>query len=643
MKYIFLGLVCGSSLATAQVVNKTDTNRTDADSVVINNGNQDSVKIFKPTINDYRFKTQRGDYKVFDTVFNAQKTFVFSQFNNKDNFGKVQFPNVGSRFNPMAYEQNAQQNLAVLPTGKSFNIISADEIKYYDVKTPTTSFIYHNSVSTGAVLHSQYTQNIGKNFNFAINYMGLRSKGVYQRDLAVNNNFNLAMHYLSKSGRYEAYAHYLNQNVNNEENGGIKDLNQFLGGDSRFNNRQNLEINLQNSQSQFNYRRYYIDHRYGLFAIDGKFPLKLRHLLSYELNKYYFDQTNTEAYYVTSPSNVIDDFPLNNKKYSKNFNNVIGLVFDREKFKLDAGLKYQNIILGSNHLYLNQQISPLEWKESRLGAEGNLEIKLWDQLNLNSHAEYTHGSKFGNFIKIDNALAYYPMEGFGIKGKVNFLSSAPSFNLLVNGSPYQNYNYLYSGFKNQNALEIGGELQVKWWDAKAFVNYFNIGNYAYLDSNALVQQSSSSLNISQIGGEATAHFNKFHLNARVMFQSAISNKDLLPMPNFIGRANFYYQNKFFQKVAEAQIGVKTYFFSKYNSREFSPILNEFILPGNNAYAIGGKPMIDAYINFKVKSMMFFVEAQHLDTTLIQNKHFVAPYYPGLDFRLNLGIVWYIFS
>lgn len=62
------------------------------------------------------------------------KTYIFSQYNNKDNFGKVQFANSGQTFNPLVYETNLQQNLAVLPIGKSFSILGVDDIKYYDVK-----------------------------------------------------------------------------------------------------------------------------------------------------------------------------------------------------------------------------------------------------------------------------------------------------------------------------------------------------------------------------------------------------------------------------------------------------------------------------------------------------------------------------
>jgi hypothetical protein len=43
-------------------------------------------------------------------------------------------------------------------------------------------------------------------------------------------------------------------------------------------------------------------------------------------------------------------------------------------------------------------------------------------------------------------------------------------------------------------------------------------------------------------------------------------------------------------------------------------LNEFVL-SNSGTSIGGQPIADAYFNMKVKRMMFFVEAQHFNTTL----------------------------
>ncbi|MCL1679467.1 putative porin [Elizabethkingia miricola] len=646
MRYFFLWVVLVSGTISAQVVNKTDNNRIAEDSVIVDNGKKDSMKIFKPVISDYKFKTQRGEAKIFDTVFSHEKTYIFSQYNNKDNFGKVQFANSGQTFNPLVYETNLQQNLAVLPTGKSFSILGVDDIKYYDVKTPTTTFIYHTAPGSGHVLSSTYTQNIGKDFNFFVNYMGLRAKGIYQRNLSASNNFNAGAHYKNKTGRYELYAHYLNQNVNNEENGGIKTLDQFLGGDSRFNNRLNMEVNLNNTESFFSYRRYYLSHDFGLFKINDAFPLKIRHMLMHEGNKYYYAQNGAESYYTTNAADIISGFLPSTKKYSKKLTNVVSLVFDREKFKLDAGLKYQNVILGTNQIFLPNNVvdNNTVWKENRIGVEGNLQVKLWNRFDLNSSAEYTTGSTFGNFIRINNKVSFIPAEGFAVEGKLNFQSGAPSFNLLLNGSQYRNFNYVNLGFKNQSVLEAGGIVRLKWFDASAFLNYFSIGNYAYIDANKQMQQSTSSINITQAGGDATFKYGKFHLNGRVLFQSAINNKDLMPMPGFVGRANVYFQSKVFKDAAEVQAGVKAYYFSKFASREFFPVLNEFVLPSaTSGYSIGGKPMMDLYINLKVKTMMFFIEGQQINTTISGNKGFAAPYYPVADFRLNLGIVWYIFS
>jgi hypothetical protein len=171
------------------------------------------------------------------------KTYIFSQYNNKDNFGRAQVANIGAGFNPLTYEVNAEQNLSLLPTNKSYWILGVNDINYYDVKTPTATFIYHNAMKNGAALRSSYTQNIGKDLIFS-GIQRIRSQGMYRNSLASNNNTLFTGHYVSKSGNYELFAHYLHQNVNNQENGGIAVDSLFQNGDSNSRNRQNMQVNL---------------------------------------------------------------------------------------------------------------------------------------------------------------------------------------------------------------------------------------------------------------------------------------------------------------------------------------------------------------------------------------------------------------
>lgn len=642
MRFILFCIFLFNYHVSAQVVNKTDSNRVKpGDTLVIDSGFKDSLKIFKPTIYDYTYRTQFSEKKIFDTAFTHDKTFIFSQYNNRDNFGRIQFANVGSGFNPLVFEVDTEQNLSLLPTNKSYFIRGIKDVKYYDVKTPTTAFIYHNSARNGAVLQSTYTQNIGKEFNFAVEYTGLRSQGHYLNSLASNNEVLFSGHYLSKSGKYEAFAHFLHDNVNNQENGGIADVNLFLNGNSDFNNRENLLVNLNNSNSQFSYRRYYFSQEFKPFASE-KFPFKIRHTIFHQGNKYFYNQSSAEQYYFKDPLELYD-YPESSKKYSKNLSNTVSILFDKENFKLDAGVRHQLIKLGVGTPFPTALNFPQELSENRIGAVGNLLVKLWDKVELNSNLEFSSGKEFGSFVRSQNLVRFEPIKDYFVNGKVNFQSASPSFNLLINPSIYKDFNYYFADAKNQTITEIGGDVNLKWFKSSVFANYFRIDNYTYLDSKALPQQSSSSVNISQIGGEATFSYGKFHLNPKVLFQSAIGNKDLLPMPNFVGRANLFYQTKAFKNAAEIQTGIKVYYFSKFASREFFPVLNEFILPNENSYSIGGQPIADVYFNLKVKRMFFFIEAQHLNTTFMKNKSFTAPYYPLYDFRLNLGIVWYLFS
>ena len=642
MRFILFCLFLFSYTIHAQIVNKTDSNRVKpGDTLVVDSGFKDSLKVFKPTIYDYTYRTQFSEKKIFDTAFTHDKTFIFSQYNNRDNFGKIQFANVGAGFNPLVFEVDTEQNLSLLPTNKTYFIKGIKDVQYYDVKTPTTAFVYHNSVRNGAVLQSTYTQNIGKEFNFAVEYTGLRSQGHYLNSLASNNEVLFSGHYLSKNGKYEAFAHFIHQNVNDQENGGIADLNLFLNGNSDFNNRENLQVNLNVSNSQFAYRRYYFSQEFKPFNSE-KFPFKIRHTIFQQNNKYYYNQSSPERYYFTDPSELYD-YPASSKKYSKNLSNTVSVLFDKENFKLDAGVRYQLIKLGVGTPFPTSLNFPQELSENRIGAVGNLVVKLWDKVELNSNLEFSSGKEFGSFVRSQNLVRFEPVPDYFVNAKVNFQSASPSFNLLLNPSVYKKFNYYFADPKNQSITEIGGDVNLKWFKSSVFANYFRIDNYTYLDSKALPQQSSSSVNISQIGGEATFSYNKFHLNPKLLFQSAIGNKDLLPMPNLVGRANLFYQTKAFKKAAEIQTGIKVYYFSKFASREFFPVLNEFILPNENSYSIGGQPIADVYFNMKVKRMFFFIEAQHLNTTFMKNKSFTAPYYPLYDFRLNIGIVWYLFS
>ena len=114
MRYLFFIIILFVNFTNAQIIKKSDNRTSTSDTLVVDKGGKDSLKIFKPTINDYQHYTQFSEKKIFDTVFTIDKSYQFTQYNNQDNFGKIQFANIGSGFQDLMFRVNKEQNLALL-------------------------------------------------------------------------------------------------------------------------------------------------------------------------------------------------------------------------------------------------------------------------------------------------------------------------------------------------------------------------------------------------------------------------------------------------------------------------------------------------------------------------------------------------
>ena len=205
-------------------------------------------------------------------------------------------------------------------------------------------------------------------------------------------------------------------------------------------------------------------------------------------------------------------------------------------------------------------------------------------------------------------------------------------------------NYFVENPENERTVQAGGELHLKPYNTRIFTQFYNIKNYTYLDSDNLPKQSSSSVDLVQVGIKNTFQYKKFHLETHLAYQNVTSNKQLLPLPDFIGRATVYYQSKAFKNNAEFQLGLNAYYFTKFQSRIFLPVTNEFRLQSKSEnYNIGEYPVLDLFLHFKVKRMLIILEGQHFNSSFSGYKFYSSPLNPYTDFRLNVGILWYIFT
>ncbi|MGB6084033.1 putative porin [Moheibacter sp.] len=612
----------------------------------------DSLKVHTPVISDYKYWRQ-GDISptVVDTALTVE-SFYRQNFTHKDVFAKMYFPNFGQTFNPLEYEES-RNRIHLLPTGKSFNYLFPEDVRYYDVKTPTTEFLFENGLREGQYLSTTFTHNLTPQLNYSVRYRGLRSMGRYQNNLAANNAFIATISYKSKNERFKLWTHFASQNLDNEENGGIQHLEEFVLDDSlRTTNRQNIAVNLESADTQYDSRRFHLGASYGLFgkaksdSTNLGAPILIKNIFTYEKQKYFYEETAVEDYY---ESPVFSGLERRNRKNFETLQNTSTVEFKwGERLLLEAGVRIENLKLYSSHPLSSGLINvPREIKDNLLGGVAKLYFDWNERVKLIADAEFKSGEIFKSQYHVSGELDIQPIEGYHIVGGILAESAFPSLNLFYNQSFYKDFNYYNYSFDNINTQKLFGKLNLEKLKTDVEASLYNVENYVYVGTDFRPRQLDGNISLFQIKANNLISYRKFHLRTTAQYQKVTQNEGFLPLPDVIARASIYWQSKMFNDRAEVQIGFNANYFSEFESREFFPVINEFMLqrthPDYGIQKIGGNPMLDFFLNIKVDRMRIYLRADHFNTFWGENNYYSVPYTPFRDFKIQFGVKWYLFT
>lgn len=658
MRLYFLMISLFSTLAFAQILPKLD-DRESSNVVSINqnkavldsiNKPSDSLTTFIPKEVDYKFRTNSSDWEVIDLSLGIDDFYKQNAY-QKDLFDFQPFPNIGQALNPLTPQYSESNHL--LPFGKSQLYKTTEQVKYYDVKTPVTEFFYESGVKEGQFLSSVFTHNINSQWNYALNYQALKSRGNYERSLASYSNFNFSSIYKTKNKRYKIRANFMNQKMGNEENAGLtkESLNAFIVNDPKFSNRERMYVNLANSQSVFEEIKYYLHHEFGLYqkkikedtiVTDYHYPISLIHELKYKEQGYRYEEKATEKYFSSPYTTAISFFPW--KRYNL-FQNDIFLAYHwSERLHIKAGVRYENakIFFDQSLTEKNTEI-PQATTDNKIGLLGSLWFDINNRIKLEVFAHFNKGNTFGNELSADAKLNINFTKDLGLKTGLQIYSGKPAIHFLLNQSKYKDYNYNNLNFKNENLQKIYGEISYKPLMTKVSAEISNINNYVYLDETGQTKQLLSEMPFMSFGAKKTFKWGVFNADLNVKYQQILQNEKYLPLPKIIAETGIYYQDYAFKKNANIQLGLNIKYFSKFNSRVFFPVLNEFRLPTSTERSIGNYPQIDAFFNMRVRSMRIYFRGQNINSFFMKGNYFSDPNQPARDFKLQIGIHWYLFT
>jgi hypothetical protein len=607
------------------------------------------------SIKDYKIISHARDTMFLDTTISIQKEYLYNYL-RKDNFELQPLANVGHTYNRLGVSLATNSPYpSIGATAKHFNYMEVEDIKYFNVPTPMTELMFKTTFEQGQLLDALLTFNTSRRWNFSLAYKGFRSLGKYQYNEMESGNFRVNTNYSSKNGRYHLRAHIAAQDILGEENGGLLEKEaQFESKDPEFVDRSRLDVIFTDANNKILGKRYYMDHHYILYKgsadSTSRKPTALTfgHQFNYETKYYQFTQTAQNDYFGEAFLSAIRD-----KATLKTMYNQANVTFENRilgTLKGNLALYHYNYYFDSSLITDTGVVEhQLEGDEITLGADYQ---KIIGKFALKGDLTYgVSGELTGSLF---NAAASY-----GKDNKVTFAvhssSRMPNFNYLLYQSDYTNYNWQNTDtFEKQtvNGLRFGLDSKLL---GSLLASYDIVDNYTYFagtatqeqidadQENATVRpfQETGSVNHLKLKWSKEFRVGHFGLANTVMYQNVSQTNEVLNVPQLVTRNTLYFSKDVFKRAMHLHTGITLKYFTAYNMNAYNPLLGEFYI--QNREELGGFPMLDFFINAKVKQTRIFLKAEHFNSSFSENNFYSAPNYPFRDFVIRFGLVWNFFS
>ncbi|HEY4800595.1 MAG TPA: putative porin, partial [Bacteroidia bacterium] len=240
-------------------------------------------------------------------------------------------------------------------------------------------------------------------------------------------------------------------------------------------------------------------------------------------------------------------------------------------------------------------------------------------------------SDFNTLAKITLRLSRRSV--FEIEGNVT--QAGPNF--LYNR--YSSNNFIWKNNFDQTLVEKG---------AAAFSNsrykfmlsgeYYNVTNYIYLNEESKPVRSVNPVAIYAVCMQKNFRLGKINLNNKITWHQA--PEEVIHLPQLMTDHSLFYQDKWFKKVLDVQIGFDVLFYTSYYADAYIPALGLYHL--QNETMIGNYPYVDFFFNMKVKHIRFFFKTEHVNSGLM-GPYYMAPHMPAPDRSVKVGISWLFFD
>lgn len=603
----------------------------------------------KATYDQYRIITLQKDTTYVDTSLSIKKEYEYNYL-RKDIFGLLPFANEGQTYAVLDFGLKNFQSFPEMGfSGKQFNYLGANDIKYYSVATPITELYFKTVMEQGQSLDAFITVNTSERFNFSVAFKGLRSLGKYVNQLSSTGNFRFTTSYNTLNKRYYLNFHFTGQDFLNGENGGITTVEDFESGDGAFSNRARLEVYLTDAKSFLKGKRVFFDHNFRINGKKGDNNLYITHQFNYEHKFFEYNQKTVLS--------TVGDTKI--KRFGDSY--VAANINDQTRYDRlynKVGVVYENALLGKFQFFAEDFRYTYNYDRILILDSGVVPNSIHDEINtVGGQYEYRKNKWNGTF-SYSNSISKQPMAT--LDAKLNYklneknqfvfqyqmLNKVPDHIYNLYQSSYVDYNW-YHDFKNEKINKLEATAKTQWFDASLQVTSIKDHLYFSNDTSDPQQQLISpkqydkALNYISVKVSREFKWWKLALDNTILYQQVDQQDDILNVPQIVTRNSLYFTNYFFKKALYLQSGFTLNYFTKYYINDYNPVTVEAFV--QNEKKVGDFPMLDFFVNARIRQTRIFFKLEHFNSKMTGNNFYTAPNYPYRDFMIRFGLVWNFFQ
>lgn len=663
----------GGSITTLDQQGMTGDRSARRDSTVVDRGVPRDVKMFRiDPVLGYIIPVETDT-----AIYNFQNLHFTDGMNGEYNH----LGNMGSPRQSRIFFNRQSEGQFLFTDALDFFITTPEEFFFTNTKSPWSNISYYragNKRNGEERFKGRFGVNAGKRTGFGLNVDYLFGRGLYDHQSTAY--FDGSLYGYHHGDRYGINLLYSYDKLRLAENGGITDDRYITAPEAMAEGKktyrpEDMPTNLQDTWNENILHTASLAHDFSLgyyktrtdslpdtVVIHRDFIAvsKVFHTLEASTkSRRFIDYDNTKNYYA---HNYLPYDSIDGTRYL-HLRNTVGLTliegFNRWipfGASAYATYEYRQFALpdsiggtGRDHTHT--------YKENNVLVGGNIRRTMGKAFLFNATAETVlAGTDLGAFRIEGNADLNFRLW----KDTVRFRAEG----YIKNANPsfyYRHYHAQHYWWDNDLHKEfrtrLGGSLAIDRWRTRLYAGVENIKNYTYLGGTPYMPSTdyTSSVPLSYSAITARQYNKNLQVVSATLYQDFklgilhwdneatvqySSNQEVLPLPLVNVYSNLYLQFTYAHEL-RIQLGADVRWFTRYYAPDYAPALEQyFVQEGAHRVELGGYPFINAYANFHLKQVRFYVMYHHVTQGLLrQTNSFLAPHYPINPRLFKLGFSW----